>query len=165
MLSIIAALTSDRNAIGRNGDLIFHLSDDLKRFKALTTGHAVIMGRRTFESLPKGALPNRRNIVVTRNPGFSAPSTETVPDLATAVEMARTTDPAPFIIGGGEIYRQALPMADHLCLTLIDEPTPDDADTFFPPVDPAEWEEIESTPILPDSKSGLRHHFSNLKRR
>lgn len=128
-LSIIAAL-ADGRAIGRKGDLAFHIPADLRRFKQLTTGHSVVMGRRTFESLPNGALPNRRNIVVTHNPQWSAPNVETAPSLEAALEMTRD-EQETFIIGGGEIYAQAMPMADRLYITRIFARCPD-ADTFFP---------------------------------
>lgn len=128
-MNIIVAI--DRNgAIGRGGDLLHHISADLRRFKALTTGHCVVMGRRTFESLPKGALPNRRNIVVSRDPGFSAPGVEVARTLESAIASAGNE---AFVIGGGQIYSQALPTADTLYLTVVDAVTPD-ADTFFPPI-------------------------------
>ena len=92
-------------AIGRRGELLYHISADLRRFKALTTGHTVVMGRKTFESLPKGALPNRRNIVVSRQTGFSAPGIEVAHSLEAALGMADSND--IYIIGGAEIYRQA----------------------------------------------------------
>lgn len=126
-MKIVVAIDR-KGAIGRRGDLLAHLSDDLRRFKALTTGHTVIMGRKTFESLPKGALPNRRNIVVTRNADYNPAGAETARSLEVALAMA--TDDA-FVIGGGEIYRLALPLADTLYLTVIDAGY-DDADTFFP---------------------------------
>ncbi|MDE6317515.1 MAG: dihydrofolate reductase, partial [Muribaculaceae bacterium] len=114
MITIIAAIGRD-NAIGRNGDLAFHLRADMRHFKELTTGHTVVMGRKTFDSLPKGALPNRRNIVITRNPDFAAKGTERASSLDEAIAMAAGEE--IFIIGGGEIYRQALPLADRMELT------------------------------------------------
>ena len=126
MIAIIVAATRDM-AIGNHGDLLYHISDDLKRFKALTMGCPIIMGRRTFESFPKGALPGRRNIVVTRNPDYSAPGIETAPSLDEAVSMCAGVGKV-YIIGGGEIYRQAIPMADRIELTLIDALHPE-ADT------------------------------------
>lgn len=166
MISIIAAITSDRAAIGRHGDLLFHISADLKHFKELTTGHTVVMGRKTFESLPKGALPHRRNIVVTRNPQWNAPGVETAPSVEAAIAMAQSAPstsgsqiPVPdfrfpvsepqisgsriFIIGGAQIYAAALPLATRLDLTMIDAPTPADADTFFPDIDPSQWQICE----------------------
>jgi len=141
MISIIAAITSDRAAIGRHGDLLFHISEDLRHFKELTSGHTVVMGRTTFESLPKGALPNRRNIVVTRNVQFHADGAETASSPEKAIELAATTpERTVFVIGGGEIYSAFLPLADTLELTMIDAPTPADADTFFPDIDPGQWQ-------------------------
>lgn len=131
-LHIIAAIDRNR-AIGFGGDMVYHLSADLKRFKALTLGYPVVMGRRTFESLPKGALPGRRNIVITRNAAYSAPNIETAPSLEAALALCSDAEKT-FIIGGGEIYSQALPLADVLDLTEIDDAAPD-ADTFFPPFD------------------------------
>ncbi len=127
-MNLIVAIDR-KGAIGRRGELLYHISADLRRFKALTTGHTVVMGRKTFESLPKGALPNRRNIVVSRQTGFSAPGIEVAHSIESALGMADSSD--IYIIGGAEIYRQALPMADRLLLTVIDAETPD-ADTFFP---------------------------------
>lgn len=131
-LHIIAAIDRNR-AIGLGGDMVYHLSADLKRFKALTLGYPVVMGRRTFESLPKGALPGRRNIVITRNAAYSAPNIETASSLESALALCSDAEKT-FIIGGGEIYSQALPLADVLDLTEIDDAAPE-ADTFFPPFD------------------------------
>ena len=105
MITIIVAATRDM-AIGRGGDLLYHISDDLKRFKSLTMGWPIIMGRKTFESFPKGALPGRRNIVVTRNAGYTAPGVETASSLDEALAMCKGSENV-FITGGGEIYRQA----------------------------------------------------------
>lgn len=157
MLSIIAAVGRD-GAIGRRGDLAFHISADLRRFKSLTTGNTVVMGRRTFESLPKGALPDRRNIVVTRNPDFAAPSVETAPSLRAALDMGAADECDTFIIGGGEIYAQAMPMADALQLTLVDADCPE-ADTFFPIVSPEEWTLTEESEPMRDPKTGLEYRF------
>ena len=137
-ISIIVA-RAQNNAIGRDNQLLYYLPNDLKRFKQLTTGHTIIMGRKTFESLPKGALPHRRNIVLSRNKGLSFPGAERYSSLEEALAHC-ADDEQVYIIGGGSIYRQALPMADKLCLTLI-EATPQDADVFFPEIDPDEWEE------------------------
>lgn len=155
MITIIAALGRDR-AIGRNGDLAFHIREDLRHFKALTTGHTVVMGRKTFDSLPKGALPDRRNIVITRNAAFSAPGAERAASLDEAIAMAAGEE--IFIIGGGEIYRQAIGMADRLELTLIDADSPD-ADTFFPEYPAEEWSKETDSGVMTDEKSGLRYSF------
>lgn len=155
MITIIAAIGRD-NAIGRNGDLAFHLRADMRHFKELTTGHTVVMGRKTFDSLPKGALPNRRNIVITRNPDFAAAGTQRAASLDEAIAMAAGEE--IFIIGGGEIYRQALPLADRMELTLIDADTPD-ADTFFPTIDPARWRKLTATTPATDETTALTYTF------
>ena len=128
MISIIAAVAKNR-AIGFENKLIYWLPNDLKRFKALTTGHTIVMGRNTYLSLPKGALPNRRNVVlsttVSEIPGCDVYST-----LETALKSCRD-DEDIYIIGGARVYEQALPLADRLCLTEVDD-TPKEADAFFP---------------------------------
>lgn len=160
-ISIIAAVGAD-NAIGADGELAFHISSDLKHFKELTVGKPVIMGRKTFESLPNGPLPNRRNIVISRNPEYSYPGVETAASLQDAIELTFDS-PEAMVIGGAEIYRQALPMATKLYLTQIDATRPD-ADTFFPEINKDEWEQ-DSQEWLTDSKTGLRYRFSCLSRK
>lgn len=155
MVTIIAAVGRDR-AIGRNGDLVFYVREDLRHFKALTTGNTVVMGRKTFESLPKGALPNRRNIVITRQADFAAPGTERASSLEEALAMSSGEE--VFIIGGGEIYRQAIGVADRLELTYIDADTPD-ADTYFPEYRTGEWREESRSEEMTDEKSGVRYCF------
>ena len=137
-LSIIAAVAKG-GAIGKNGSLLCHMTADLQRFKTLTTGHTIIMGRRTFDSLPKGALPNRRNIVVTRNPQFSAPGVEVALSIEDALRMAEA-DGEIFVIGGEQIYRATLPLASRLYLTEI-HASFFGADAFFPDVNWKEWRE------------------------
>lgn len=129
-VNLIAAVCAN-GAIGRGGDLLYHISEDLRRFKSLTMGCPIIMGRKTFESFPKGPLPGRRNIVISRNPLYSPAGAE-VYDSPEAALAACADAEKVFIIGGGEIYRQFMPLADRLLLTEIDE-SPTDADTFFPP--------------------------------
>lgn len=143
-MNIIVAVMRD-GAIGKNGGMLLHLPEDLRYFKRVTTGHAVIMGRKTWESLPKRPLPGRQNIVVTRNAAYEAPGATVVHSLQEALQAA--PDDA-FIIGGGKIYSDAMPMADRLYLTEIDAVSPD-ADTHFPLPNPAEWRLIESTPGNP----------------
>ncbi len=159
MITIIVAVTSDRYAIGRRGDLIYHVSGDLRHFKELTMGHSLVMGRKTFESLPKGALPGRRNIVVTRQAGYSAPGAETAADLHAALALAANDGREVFVIGGGEVYRQAFPFADRLAITEIYAPTPADADTFLNRPDMAEWVETDRGGRLKDERSGLEYAF------
>lgn len=160
MISIIAAITSDR-ALGRNGDLLYHISDDLKRFKALTMGHPIIMGRKTFESFPKGALPGRRNIVITRDTNYTAPGIETFNNLNDAVQAAGERC---YIIGGGNIYNQSISLAHELLLTEI-ETTCDDADTYFPDINQEEWQLAEASDYNIDSKTGVRYRFTRYVRK
>ena len=135
MINVIAAVARNR-AIGFENKLIYWLPDDLKRFKALTSGHTIIMGRNTFLSLPKGALPNRRNVVLSRTCA-DFPGCDTYASLDEALKHC-APDEDVYIIGGASVYEQALAFADRLCLTEIDD-TPDNADTFFP--DYSDWKE------------------------
>lgn len=156
MLSIIACISQTNRAIGYQNRLLYHIKCDLTRFRELTTGHAIIMGRKTYESLPHGALPHRRNIVVSHNLK-ELEGCEVYPSLKEAVEAAgkpadtvgKPADtPCPisneeiFIIGGESIYRQILPEAHKLYLTVVDD-TPQQADAFFPEINAEEWELIE----------------------
>ena len=161
MLSIICALAENR-AIGRNNDLLYHLRADLKRFKALTTGHTVIMGRRTFESLPKGALPNRRNIVLTRQKGYSAPGIEVFGSLQEAL-AALPADTHIYIIGGASVYAEALPLADRLYLTHL-HASPADADVFFPEIDPHKWRLLAEEHHPADEQNEVPFTFADYER-
>ena len=127
-INMIAAVARNR-AIGNGNKLIYWLPNDLKRFKQLTTGHTIVMGRRTFESLPKGALPNRRNCVLTRS-SRELPGCECFKTWEEFVASCQPNEDV-FIIGGASIYKQLINKADRLCLTEIDD-TPQEADTFFP---------------------------------
>jgi dihydrofolate reductase len=159
MLSIIVA--ADRNnVIGKDNALIWHLPNDLRYFKEKTTGHAIIMGRRTFESVGK-PLPNRRNIIITRNPGFKAEGCEVVTSLEAAMALVNPQD-ENFIVGGEEIYRQALPLADRVYLTRIDHAF--EGDRHFPELGP-EWELTASTEGVLDEKNQFAHTFLILDRR
>jgi dihydrofolate reductase len=133
-VTIIAA-TAENNALGKDNRLIWHLPEDLKRFKRLTSGHAIIMGRKTFESLPK-ALPNRHNIVISRNKNYTAPGASVCHNLEEAIALAEN-DIQPFIIGGGQIYDQAIEIANKIELTRIHKNY--EADTFFPLIDLTKW--------------------------
>ena len=136
-LSIIVAV-SENNAIGKDNNLLWHISEDLKHFKEITSGHSVLMGRKTFESLGK-KLPNRRNIVITRNPDYTAEGCEMASSLEDAVRLCAGEEEV-FVIGGGEIYRQAMDMASKLYLTVVHKVY--EADTFFPVIDSSCWKEI-----------------------
>lgn len=163
-LNIIVAV-DNKSAIGRRGDLIYKISADLRRFKELTTGHAVIMGRKTWESLPKGALPGRRNMVISRNADYRAAGAEVFTSLDAAVS-ALSPGQRAFIIGGASIYKEALPLADNLYLTEIDA-VADDADTFFPEFDRTLWDVTDDsdTGWRADDKTGLRFRFVCLSRK
>ena len=154
MISIIAAVAKNR-AIGFKNKLIYWLPNDLKRFKALTTGHTIIMGRNTFLSLPKGALPNRRNIVLSRSTK-AFEGCEVFASLQEALQHC-DKDEEVFIIGGASVYEQALPLADRLCLTEIDD-TPKEADTFFPPYTDG-WKEATRETHDTDEKHAYRYAF------
>jgi len=159
-ISIIVAIAQNF-AIGRNNDLLFHLPNDLKRFKQITTGHPVIMGRNTLLSLPKGALPNRRNIVITDNPAEKFDGCEMVFSIDEAIESVKN-ETESFIIGGGMIYRQFYPFAGKLYLTLVHQDF--EADVHFPEVVYSEWEELEREDHF-DEKNGFNYSYLNLKRK
>lgn len=158
-MTIIAAITKD-NALGRGGDMIYHISADLKRFKQLTMGHPMIMGRRTLESFPKGPLPGRRNLVLTRDAHYHAPGVEVYSTLEAAIAAC---DVEPMVIGGGQVYAQAMPLADRLLITEIDAVAAD-ADTHFPFIDRAQWEVTEMGEWLTDPRSSVNFRYITLKR-
>lgn len=162
MISIIAAIDRNRG-IGYENKLLFWLPNDLKRFKALTTGNTIVMGRKTFESLPKGALPNRRNIVLSSRPDAVYPGAETYTTLEAALQSCQS-DEQIYIIGGASVYQQALPLADALCLTEVDAEAPH-VDAYFPEIDPKIWQEKsrESHPI--DEKHPCPYAFVDYLRR
>ncbi len=158
-IAIIVAIAQNF-AIGRNNDLLFHLPNDLKRFKKITFGHAVIMGKKTLFSLPNGPLPNRRNIVITDVPGESFEGCETVYSIDEAVEIVRNEELA-FVIGGGMIYRQFYPIAGKLFLTMAHQDF--EADTFFPEINFSEWKEL-SRETLFDEKNNFSYSNIDLER-
>ena len=154
-LALIAAIANN-NAIGFENKLLYWLPNDLKRFKELTTGHTIIMGSNTFRSLPKGALPNRRNIVLSRKEK-EFPGCETFSSLEEALANCNGTE-LVYVIGGEMLYRAALPLADILCLTEIDN-TPEKADAFFPEFTKSDWEIIEQEEHTPDEKHAFNYRF------
>jgi dihydrofolate reductase len=160
MISIIAAVAQDR-AIGFQNKLIYWLPNDLKRFKALTTGHTIIMGRNTFLSLPKGALPNRRNIVLSRT-ATEFPGCDVYPSLEEALAHC-AKDEDVYIIGGASVYTQALSIANRLCLTEVDD-TPNKADTFFPEYK-ADWHEVAREDHDIDERHAQRYSFVDYVRK
>ncbi len=153
MISLIAAVARNR-AIGYQNKLLYWLPNDLKRFKALTTGHAIVMGRKTFESLPKGALPNRRNIVLSHGDAVfeGAEKYASIDDVLAAL----CPEEDIFIIGGASIYKQFLPLADRLFLTEVDD-TPAEADVFFP--DYSGWKAIAIEEHDTDERHAFRYRF------
>lgn len=160
MLTIIAAVAKN-NALGKNNQLIWHLPADLKRFKKITSGHHVIMGRKTFESLGK-PLPNRTTIIITRNTNFKAAGCIIVNSLTEAVKIA-AIDENPFILGGAEIYKQAMDVADILDLTIVHKEF--DADVFFPEIDPTIWKETSREDLKADDKNKYDYSFVTFKKR
>jgi dihydrofolate reductase len=159
-IAIIVAMDRNR-AIGIRGDMPWRLSADLKRFKRITTGHPVIMGRRTFESLPGGPLPGRHNIVITRNKTFRPDGVTTVASPEKALE-ACAGKPLVFIIGGGELYRHFLPSADLLFLTTIENDY--EADTWFPEIDIKLYQIIHNEIVTEDPKFPFQYQFTDLER-
>jgi dihydrofolate reductase len=159
-ISIIVAVAQNF-AIGLNNDLLFHLPDDLKRFKKITTGKALIMGKRTFFSLPKAPLPNRRNIVVTDIPGEIFEGCESAWSIEEAITLVEN-EPEAFIIGGGMIYKQFYPLAGKLYLTLVHKDM--EADTFFPTIDFSEWRETSREDLF-DEKNGFHYSYLDLVRK
>jgi len=160
MLTIIAAVAKN-NALGKNNDLIWHLPADLKRFKEITLGHHIIMGRKTFESLGK-PLPNRTTIIITRNPDYIAPGCIVVNELTAAIKAA-AEDENPYILGGAEIYKQAMSYADILDLTLVHESF--DADAFFPIIDMSKWTEMSRRDFKADEKNKYDYSFVQYKKK
>lgn len=156
-ISIIAAV-GNGNELGKDGDMIWHIADDLRRFKEITMDHTVIMGRKTWESLPKRPLPGRRNVVVTRQRDYSAPGAETFASLEEALRSCAAEQEA-FIIGGGEIYSQAMPLAHALYLTRVNATDPG-AQVFFPAIQEDEWMRVEQSDVR-HTKSGLGYRFEN----
>ena len=152
-VNLIVAIGKD-GAIGRKGDLIWKISDDLKHFKALTLDHSVIMGRKTWESLPKKPLPNRKNIILTHNRDYKAEGAEIVYSIEDALKIAGED---PFIIGGAEIYKAFLPYTTHLYLTLINDSC-DDADAFLTLDLKNQWKLIDESPVM-HTPSGIDFRY------
>lgn len=159
MISIIVA-TDKKGAIGKDNALLWHLPNDLKRFKAITSGHPIIMGRKTYESIGR-PLPNRRNIVITTNKALQLPGCEMVNSLAEAMQITAGVD--AFVVGGGQIYKEAMPYADMIYLTLVD--TELDADTHFPNIPSDKWEEVFREKHQSDEKHLYNYEFIDYKKR
>jgi dihydrofolate reductase len=161
MISIIVAVSEDWG-IGKDNELLWHISEDLKRFKRLTIGNIVIMGKRTWESLPKKPLPGRKNIVLTDDPD------ETIKDAVTAYSLQDSInkcekDKEIYVIGGGSIYRQFMPIADRLFITHVHRKAP--ADIYFPEVDLGIWEITEKEEFKSDGENGIPYTYAIYTRR
>lgn len=158
-LSIVVAI-SENNAIGKDNQLLWHLPADLKHFKEITTGHPIIMGRKTYDSIGR-PLPNRRNIVITRQKDLNLPSIEVVNSLDEAIKLCQNENEV-FIIGGAEIYKHAIAITNNIYLTTVHQNY--EADVFFPHLDKSEWKEIEREHHQHDEKNSVAYTFSTLQR-
>lgn len=159
MIIMIAAV-AENNALGKNNDLLWHLPNDFKRFKAITTGHHIIMGRKTFESFPK-PLPNRTHVIITLQKEYKVANCIVVSSLEEALSVCPTNEDV-FIIGGGEIYNLALPMADKLDLTKVHHTF--EADAYFPAIDTKQWKLISSEHHSKDEKHQYDYSFESYER-
>ena len=160
-LSIIVAIAAD-NGIGKDNRLLSHIPGDLKRFRKITTGHTVIMGRNTFLSLPGGPLKNRRNVVITDNRTDRYEGCEVVHSIQEAIDLC-DADKENFVIGGASVYRQFLPYASKLYITRMGKTF--DADTYFPELDPAEWTEVSEERAEQDPEVGFSFTYVILERK
>ena len=160
-ISIIVAIARN-HGIGFENKLLYWLPNDLKRFKALTTGHTIIMGRKTFESLPKGALPNRRNIVLSCREGAAFAGAECFPSLEIALSHCKEEEEI-FIIGGASLYKEAMHIARQLYITFIDD-TSKEADAYFPEIKKEEWKETGREDHPTDEKHLYPYSFINYSR-
>ena len=161
-ISLIVAI-GENNEIGYRNGLLWRLPADLKRFKDLTTGHTVVMGRKTFESLPNGPLPNRTNVVISNNPLFTHPDCLIFPSLDEAL-IKLSGKPEVYIIGGGQIYRQAMPFVSKLYLTQVHANFPE-ADTFFPEIDRTKWIKRSEKTHPADEKNIYSYTFFEFEKR
>ena len=158
IVSIIVAI-AENHAIGKNNQLLWHMPNDLKHFKDITSGRTIIMGRKTFDSVGK-PLPRRRNIVVTRQ-DITIPGCEVVKSIEDGLALCKDEDEV-FIGGGAEIYKLAMHLTDRIYLTIIHKSF--DADTFFPEIDKTEWKEVKREDFEPDEKNPLPYSFITLER-
>ena len=163
MLSIIVAV-AENNIIGGDNKLLWHIPEDLKRFKAITSGHSIVMGRKTFESLP-GILPNRKHVIITRDKSYSVDNdnVEVIHSLSEVINKYKNSSEPAFIIGGGEIYKQLIHNVDNLLLTKVFKSF--DGDTSFPQIDLNEFAVDFESEILTCEKNGLQYQFIDLVRK
>jgi dihydrofolate reductase len=156
MISIIVAISEDLG-IGKDNELLWHISEDLKRFKRLTTGNTIIMGKRTWESLPRKPLPGRKNIVLTDIAGEIVENAVTAYSIKDALSKC-LADEEIFIIGGGTIYRQFMPIADRLYITHVHKKT--QADIYFPEIDPKIWQVTEKEEFISDDQKSIPYTYT-----
>jgi dihydrofolate reductase len=154
MTTIIAAI-AENNALGKDNDLIWHLPADLIRFRKTTTGHHIIMGRKTYESIGK-PLPNRTTVIITRNKDYKAEGCIIVDSIEAALEVAKF-DESPFIIGGAQIYKEAINLVEQLDITEVHHQF--EADVYFPAIDPTIWKEIKRESFEPNDKNNYSYSF------
>lgn len=159
IISAIVAI-AENHAIGKNNQLLWYLPNDLKHFKQITSGHTVIMGRKTYESVGK-PLPNRRNVIITRQK-IEIPGCEVVNNIDAALGLCAAEQEA-FIIGGAEIYKLAMPLTDRIYLTIVHRSF--EGDAFFPPISISEWAETERQDFEADEKNNIPYSFITLNRR
>ena len=155
---ILIAAVGEGNELGKDGELPWHLPDDFKYFKATTTGHPMIMGRKTFDTFPR-PLPNRKHLIITRDTAYSVPheSCEVVHSLDAALRAASENEKV-FVIGGGEIYRQALPLATRIELRRVHGTF--EADTFFPEIDFRQWKAVATETVAAGEKNEYAHTYT-----
>lgn len=159
-VTLICAI-GENNSLGKENRLLWHLPDDFIRFKSLTMGHSIIMGRKTFESLPN-PLPKRKNIVITRQKNYAPAGCIVVSSLEEALQEAQKDDENPYVIGGGEIYRLAMPLATTLEITRVHSVF--QADTFFPEIDPLQWKLIKTEYHPKDEKHAFDFTFETYQK-
>ncbi len=160
MITLIAAIGKN-NALGKDNQLLWHLPKDLKHFKSLTENHPIIMGRKTYKSIGK-ALPNRTNIVVSRKENWFEEDILIVPKIKEAIKFAKKINENIFIIGGGEIYKQTIELADKLEITFVNEDF--EADTFFPKIDPKIWLKTDEEYHEKDEKNDYSFYFQTYEK-
>lgn len=159
---ILVAAVANNWAIGKNNQMLWHLPNDFKHFKNITTNQTIVMGRKTFESLP-GVLPNRKHVIITRNKNYNVPENcFTEPNIDAVIKKYNHTD--IYVIGGGEIYKQTLPVANKIELTIVND-TFKDADTFFPEIDFNEWKIVHKENREKDEKHKYSYQFLTLIRK
>jgi dihydrofolate reductase len=161
MISIIVAIAKNY-AIGKDNNLLWHLPDDLKRFKKLTLGQCILMGKKTWESLPVRPLPGRKKVILTDNPEDCFNCSFTAFSIEDALRQCEGCEEV-FVIGGGSVYRQFMDIADRLYITWVDKDY--DADTFFPFIDPGVWQEVDNEGDYFDEKNGFTYRYTTYERR